>query len=189
MSNKPDEWIALGDAKIVTLFWSKVERSSGCWLWTGTKAASGGYGIFWENGNQHRAHRLSWLLTNGAIPKGMVVCHKCDNPPCVNPAHLFIGTMKDNVDDMMSKGRHHSTWDVANQERKERTHCRNGHEFTPENTYTTSWTPKERPDKHRQCRKCSSARVQRWRLKRKAKPSEVAKYLDTRIVTYPANTQ
>lgn len=64
-----------------------------------------GYGGFWLNGKSHPAHRISWEFTNGAIPGGKKILHTCDNPPCVNPSHLFVGTHADNVADRVSKGR------------------------------------------------------------------------------------
>jgi hypothetical protein len=79
---------------------------SGCWEWTGFY--TGKYGAFrigGKGGRDIRAHRLSWVIQNGPIPPGMFICHQCDNPRCVNPDHLFVGTPQDNVDDMHAKGR------------------------------------------------------------------------------------
>lgn len=86
-------------------FWSKVDKSGDCWTWTASKN-HGGYGQFGANGKGYISHRVSWSISNGDIPKGMLICHHCDNPPCVNPDHLFLGTYQDNMDDKMRKGRH-----------------------------------------------------------------------------------
>ena len=90
--------------------WSRVEkRDGGCWLWQGAKTRpKSGYGTIRGGGRAHLTHRLSWELANGPIPDGLRVLHKCDVPLCVNPAHLFLGTQRDNMEDMAIKGRHKS---------------------------------------------------------------------------------
>jgi hypothetical protein len=89
------------------------EPNSGCWLWTGY-ADKDGYGIYCTGSRQAKtrkyikAHRLSYELFCAPVPEGKIVCHKCDNPSCVNPEHLFVGTWQDNVSDMVAKGRYRS---------------------------------------------------------------------------------
>lgn len=87
-------------------FWEKVNTSgpNGCWVWTASTFRHG-YGKFWLDGKLRYAHRVSWKWTNGPIPEGLWVLHKCDNPPCVRPDHLFLGTDLDNKKDKVKKGR------------------------------------------------------------------------------------
>lgn len=87
-------------------FWPKVEvlGPQDCWLWTGCRGKKG-YGKFYADGHNVQAHRFSYLLAFGPIPEGKLVLHECDNPPCVNPLHLKLGTCADNTADMVRKGR------------------------------------------------------------------------------------
>lgn len=91
----------------IARFWMKVNRTSGpngCWEWT-KSLTDKGYGQHGIGGKMMRAHRIAYALEIGPIPSGYFVCHKCDNPKCVNPAHLWTGTCRDNMNDMLSKGR------------------------------------------------------------------------------------
>lgn len=82
----------------------EIDEETGCWLFQGT-ITDKGYGTIQRNRKTVGAHRASWEEVNGPIPNGLFVCHHCDNPPCINPAHLFLGTRKDNSDDRDAKGR------------------------------------------------------------------------------------
>ncbi len=103
-----------------SVFWGRVDRSGGstaCWPWSSKRR----YGQVRMGGTSTQAHRHAWILTNGAIPDGMLALHKCDNPPCVNPAHLFLGTHLDNSLDRDRKGRgghgRSVPWWIANEVR------------------------------------------------------------------------
>jgi hypothetical protein len=102
-------------------FWVKVDKRGPdeCWQWIGIRNEDG-YGRPYL-----RAHRVSWQIANGRDPGSLFVCHSCDNPSCVNPNHLWLGTNTVNLRDMVAKGRH------GNQRK---THCPSGHEYSPENT-------------------------------------------------------
>lgn len=113
-------------------FWHKVEKTAKCWIWTGYKNKKG-YGTFYKITEKQtvRAHRFSYELHKGKFNKKLLICHKCDNPSCVNPEHLFLGTAKDNTNDCIKKGRftQKNYNSMAN-----KTHCKQGHKFTKTNT-------------------------------------------------------
>lgn len=147
--------------------WSHVDTSGGpdaCWPWTGGQVHEHGYGTLRVGGYskanpvKHKlyAHRLAWELTNGPIPAGLNVCHRCDNPPCCNPAHLFVGTQRENLQDASHKhrlpgpgtsGDHHHA--------RQQTQCKHGHLFDEANTL---WLK----NGTRACRTCAKDRVQRF---------------------------
>lgn len=109
----------------VDRFWSQVDKTADCWVWKGT-ATRDGYGQQMINamGRPVTAHRMSYSIHVGPIPKGMCVMHACDNPPCVNPAHLKLGTHLDNMRDMVAKGR-------KTKPEPRLTHCKRGHLLPP----------------------------------------------------------
>jgi len=101
------EGIGVIATKAAERFWRKVNSTGGenaCWPWTGAKDSCG-YGGVSINYKNHGAHRLAFALSLGEIPKGLCVLHRCDNPSCCNPAHLFLGTHYENIMDKMKKGR------------------------------------------------------------------------------------
>lgn len=124
-------------------FWEKVVKGPGCWSWTSSTSEKGGYGFLSDRGEKVYAHRLSWELHRGPIPVGLWVLHSCDNPPCCNPEHLFLGTRTDNMQDAARKGR----CCTIGQSRKKT--CSAGH-----------WLDNGCRDTrgHRFCRQCRNAR-------------------------------
>ena len=121
-------------------FWARVNTSGGpntCWPWTGARL-NRGYGQVYQPNHKLLAHRVAWELECGPIPDGMSVLHQCDNPPCCNPAHLFLGTQADNISDRDQKGHHANSM---------KTNCLRGHPLSGDNLYVT-------PSGARQCRAC-----------------------------------
>lgn len=135
-------------------FLSKVIMTeSGCWGWfTRNGPLKKGYSKMVIAGRTESGHKVSWVIHNGPIPEGLIVMHRCDNTVCTNPDHLQVGTYKDNMTDMISKGR---------QVLATKTHCINGHEFTAENTRSDNF--------HRKvCVTCARLRAKLSQRKRRA---------------------
>lgn len=144
-------------------FWAKVQTSANCWVWQ-SAVSPFGHGIFRPFGRlRFFAHRVSWELTHGPIPEDLVVCHKCDNPPCVRPDHLFLGTQAENIADCKTKGR------LANhlKARSSLPACKHGHLYTPENTHLR---PVGDGRFYRRCKTCSRNSALRIRRARGVKP-------------------
>jgi hypothetical protein len=131
-------------------FWAKVARTAPdqCWLWTAGKTKQG-YGVFLTKTTKPvvliTAHRFSLQVATGHAGEGMMACHRCDTPACVNPTHLFWGTQADNMLDARLKGRTRGA--------PRQTHCKHGHKYTAETVLETS--------KGRQCKICNRERALR----------------------------
>jgi len=125
-----------------------------CWVWTGAMFRKGYGNVRHWNGERwtnRGAHIVTYEAAYGPVPEGLFVCHHCDTPACCRPSHLFTGTQAENLADMTAKGRRRSGAYLA-----ARTHCKYGHEFTPENTYVTKRGT-------RSCRTCARAATAAWR--------------------------
>ena len=128
-------------------FWAKVDRRGPdeCWPWLGAVACKEKYGRFYVGGKMVPAHRKAWELANGmTMPKACYACHRCDNPGCVNPSHIWPGTPSQNMADAYRKGR--ST--VVKGNNKPREFCRNGHPLSGSNLYVSKITG------YRRCHTC-----------------------------------
>lgn len=136
--------------EIIAKFWSKTNAApSGCVLWIGASDKKG-YGMFWANGKGWRAHRFSYVLAHGELSEELTIDHLCRVPGCVNPHHLEAVSSKTNT--LRGYG--------ISAQNKRKTHCKRGHEFTPENTRTQPY----RNGLKRECRKCYLDRERRCRL-------------------------
>lgn len=133
----------------VRLF-KKIKKTKTCWLFTGHRDKNGYGKISFYPGKSSLAHRASFLIANSTMREDLVVCHKCDNPSCVNPDHLFLGTQLENMRDMIQKGR-----DRKKQKPK---YCKNGHEFKIENTYIRV----HRASGGRACKTCNAIRTKKY---------------------------
>lgn len=139
---------------LIALYWEKVVvNPDGCWGWSAGHGGKDGRAMISLRGEQDYAYRVSYEIHHGPITDGLHVCHSCDNPECSRPDHLWLGTAKDNLQDAAQKGRL-GAWGRG------RTHCKRGHEFTPENTYLL--IHKSDGKEHRHCRTCTEERARAW---------------------------
>ena len=123
-------------------FWNKVDKTNECWNWTSTLDSSG-YGVIGYLGKNKKAHRISYLIEYGVFDESLKVLHVCDNPRCVRPSHLFLGSQSDNMTDMVNKKRHGAgankvpsfeEFSKMIPKRRLSKLCKRGHEYTKENT-------------------------------------------------------
>lgn len=142
----------------------KEKNEEECWRWTAS-VTSAGYGKIYINGRLIPAHRFSWELHNKqVIPEGLIVRHKCDNPPCTNPNHLELGTLRDNTNDARVRGRlsngHGETYPQPT--------CKHGHPWSEDNTYIVR-PPSIRGDYMRVCRTCMNRRQREYAKRKREK--------------------
>jgi hypothetical protein len=154
-------------------FWKAVSPcpNTGCWLWEGTAIGAARYscGGIRDGGKYLKATHVSLMLHGQPRPtKDAIACHHCDVPMCVNPDHLYWGSHSSNALDAFARGRRTQNV-VAAVRRRSRTHCPNGHEFTPENTFVRRGAKKQQ----RVCRACQNIANRAYRLHRKAKRDAV----------------
>ena len=123
------------------------EPNSGCHIWIGPWRDGRGYGTVKVDGRNVYAHRIAWEERHGPIPVGFCALHNCDTPPCVNDAHLFLGTKADNLHDCMAKGRHRHSQAASNAAHRAITHCPQGHPYAGDNLVLYDGD-------HRKCRIC-----------------------------------
>ena len=141
-------------AKQIERFKSRIKSTGvGCWEWTWSKDGDG-YGHFHARPITQRAHRFSYYIYKAELKDGLCICHSCDNPSCVNPDHLWQGTIKQNNQDALAKGRKIPPFRGI-------THCKRGHEFTEENTYH------QKGKNSRICRACRRVKIRDWKRRKR----------------------
>jgi hypothetical protein len=132
-------------------FEAKVDRSDECHIWTGSKSSQG-YGYIGYKGKVLKSHRVAATMAFGMFDQRLHVLHSCDNPPCVNPNHLWLGTNGENMRDRANKGRY------VNQKK---THCPEGHSYSGGNLYIS-------PSGYRNCRSCRQEATRRFNERKRA---------------------
>lgn len=147
------------DSRVRDRFYALTKRENGCLVWTGHRSF-GDRGRFHLNGKLMIAARAAWIIERGEIPEGMLVLHRCDNAPCVDIDHLFLGTQSENIKDMYSKGRGHkgskNSWN-ANM-----THCTKGHPYAGDNLGKSG--------NQRCCRTCRRDQYHARKLRKEQQP-------------------
>lgn len=150
------------DAASAKRFWEKVDirGQEECWPWLGS--TDGRYGSFWHRGKKVKASRFSLALKIGApLESGQYACHHCDNPICVNPGHLFVGSLSDNTRDAVRKGRINVAAMQSKNHNREKTHCHRGHELSGWNLMAKA--------NARSCRECQLMHNRNYEQRKRAR--------------------